>query len=181
MNDSLSILPMEFQGGGSPALECPDSEALCNREFERVHRSIKEDPFSPFNPRIDSKLFDSDQLSNVTQKITRISSPKILSSPEKPHAQPFHFSFSSNKPYSEVIKEGNIFLNNIINSLEDQPYEMSDPEEEKPIEVMEFDLYSSQFNGKHIPSWAVGDNLIQTMKDKIHPMDITFSKIYLEE
>ena len=164
MSDFLTIFKMEFGGRGNSSLNYSDKEAVFKHEREHVFNSIKNNPFSPFNPKIESENTDSNHLSNNSPKVFRISSPQISPSPPKYDHTPNLYT----PPYkiSEVIQEGNDFFQDILNDVEDHPYEMSDWEDEEPMKPMELDIYSHDFNGKYIPSWAIGEDLIQAMKQQ---------------
>lgn len=70
-------------------------------------------------------------------------------------------TFPKCQNYPDLVLNGTNFLNNIITSLEasNEPYDMSDWEEEDAMKQMELDLDSTELNGKSIPSWAIGTQL----------------------
>lgn len=63
--------------------------------------------------------------------------------------------------YSDLVRNSTDFLRNIISSLqaEEDPYDISDWEDEEAMKPMELDLDAEIFNGKKIPSWACGKQL----------------------
>ena len=63
--------------------------------------------------------------------------------------------------YSDLVRNSTDFLRNIITSLQakNEPYELSDWEDEDAMKPMELDLDAEVVNGKQIPSWACGQQL----------------------
>lgn len=71
-------------------------------------------------------------------------------------------TFSKSKlNYSDLVRNSTNFLRNIISSLqaEDEPYDMSDWEDEEALKQLDFDIEAEVINGKKIPSWACGNQL----------------------
>ncbi|OHT15645.1 hypothetical protein TRFO_14023 [Tritrichomonas foetus] len=67
--------------------------------------------------------------------------------------------------YSDLVRNSTDFLRNIITSLQIQndPYELSDWEDEDAMKPMDLDLDAEIVNGKTIPAWACGKQLSMAM------------------
>lgn len=78
---------------------------------------------------------------------------------QRPHPPPSTFSKSKSN-YSDLVRNSTDFLRSIISSLQtEDPYDMSDWEDEEAMKPMELDLNVDVVNGKKIPSWASGKQL----------------------
>lgn len=79
---------------------------------------------------------------------------------QRPHPAPLAKS-KTNLNYSDLVRNSTDFLRNIISSLqaEDDPYEMSDWEDDEAMKPMELDIDADIINGKKIPAWACGKQL----------------------